>query len=85
MDIAVIATGGDPGHAPARPLYGETGFTLLPIARYFRLLSQTRCAELPGDFPVPAPSVGREAAGTLPPSGPPHACVRCAETARIPE
>ena len=38
MDVAVVETGGDPGHAPARALYGETGFTLLPIARYFRLL-----------------------------------------------
>jgi len=38
MDIAVVETGGDPGHAPARALYGETSFTLLPIARYFRLL-----------------------------------------------
>jgi GNAT superfamily N-acetyltransferase len=38
MDIAVIETGGDPGHAPARALYGNVGFTLLPIARYFRLL-----------------------------------------------
>ncbi len=37
MDIAVVETGGDPGHAPARSLYGEVGFTLLPIARYFRL------------------------------------------------
>jgi GNAT superfamily N-acetyltransferase len=38
MDIAVVETGGDPGHAPARALYGEAGFTALPIARYFRLL-----------------------------------------------
>ena len=38
MDIAVVETGGDPGHAPARALYGQAGFTLLPIARYFRLL-----------------------------------------------
>ena len=38
MDIAVVETGGDPGHASARALYGEAGFTLLPIARYFRLL-----------------------------------------------
>lgn len=38
MDIAVVETGGDPGHAPARALYGEVGFTPLPIARYFRLL-----------------------------------------------
>jgi GNAT superfamily N-acetyltransferase len=38
MDIAVVETGGDPAHAPARALYAEAGFTLLPIARYFRLL-----------------------------------------------
>ena len=38
MDIAVVETGGDPGHAPARGLYGDEGFTLLPIARYLRLL-----------------------------------------------
>jgi hypothetical protein len=39
MDIAVIETGGDPGHAPARAAYETAGFTLLPIARYFRLLA----------------------------------------------
>jgi hypothetical protein len=38
MDIAVFETGGDPGHAPARALYEEVGFTLLPIAPYFRML-----------------------------------------------
>ena len=38
MDIAVVETGGDPGHAPARGLYDECGFTLLPIARYFQLI-----------------------------------------------
>jgi GNAT superfamily N-acetyltransferase len=38
MDIAVVETGGDPGHAPARALYGDVGFVLLPIARYFRML-----------------------------------------------
>ena len=38
MNIAVVETGADPGHAPARALYGEADFTLLPIARYFRLL-----------------------------------------------
>jgi GNAT superfamily N-acetyltransferase len=38
MDIAVVETGGDFGHAPARELYEATSFTLLPIARYFRLL-----------------------------------------------
>ena len=38
MDIAVVETGGDPGHAPARAAYRAAGFTLLPIARFFRLL-----------------------------------------------
>jgi GNAT superfamily N-acetyltransferase len=38
MDIAVVETGGDPGHAPARAAYETAGFTLLPVARYFRLL-----------------------------------------------
>jgi len=40
MDIAVVETGGDPGHAPARRTYEAAGFTLLPIARYFHLLQQ---------------------------------------------
>ena len=39
MDIAVVETGGDPGHAPARAAYESAGFTVLPIARYFRLLN----------------------------------------------
>jgi GNAT superfamily N-acetyltransferase len=39
MDIAVVETGGDPGHAPARATYTAAGFTLLPIARYFQLLT----------------------------------------------
>jgi ribosomal protein S18 acetylase RimI-like enzyme len=38
MDVVVVETGGDPGHAPARGAYETAGFTLLPIARYFRLL-----------------------------------------------
>jgi GNAT superfamily N-acetyltransferase len=36
MDIAVVETGGDPGHAPARAAYEAAGFSLLPIARFFR-------------------------------------------------
>jgi len=36
MDIAVVETGGDPGHAPARAAYEASGFTLLPIARYLQ-------------------------------------------------
>jgi ribosomal protein S18 acetylase RimI-like enzyme len=38
MDIAVVETGGDPAHAPARAAYDATGLIRLPIARYFRLL-----------------------------------------------
>ena len=38
MDIAVVETGGDPGHAPARAAYDSAGFTPLPVTRYFRLL-----------------------------------------------
>lgn len=38
MSIAMVETGGDPGHAPARATYEQAGFTLLPIARYFKLL-----------------------------------------------
>jgi GNAT superfamily N-acetyltransferase len=38
MDIAAVGTGGDPGHAPARAAYEAFGFTLLPGARYLKLL-----------------------------------------------
>jgi GNAT superfamily N-acetyltransferase len=38
MDIAVVETGGDPGHAPARAAYEAASFTTLPITRYFRLI-----------------------------------------------
>ncbi len=36
--LAVIGTGGDPGHAPARRTYEAAGFTPLPLVRYYRLL-----------------------------------------------
>jgi ribosomal protein S18 acetylase RimI-like enzyme len=38
MRVAMVETGGDPGHAPARRTYEGAGFTLLPIARYFKNL-----------------------------------------------
>lgn len=38
MTVAMVETGGDPGHAPARATYEQAGFTLLPVARYFREL-----------------------------------------------
>ena len=38
MSIAMVETGGDDGHAPARRAYESSGFFLLPVARYFRAL-----------------------------------------------
>jgi GNAT superfamily N-acetyltransferase len=38
LPLAVVATGGDPGHAPARALYERHGFTGLPLVRYYRAL-----------------------------------------------
>ncbi|MDJ0634068.1 MAG: GNAT family N-acetyltransferase [Xenococcaceae cyanobacterium MO_188.B29] len=38
MSIAMVDTGGDPGHAPAHHTYEKAGFGLLPIARYFKKL-----------------------------------------------
>jgi ribosomal protein S18 acetylase RimI-like enzyme len=38
MSVAMVETGGDLGHAPARYIYEKVGFGLLPIARYFKKL-----------------------------------------------
>ncbi|WP_163507517.1 GNAT family N-acetyltransferase [Fodinicola acaciae] len=38
MRVAMVETGGDDGHAPARRLYEQAGFTQLPVARYFKKL-----------------------------------------------
>jgi GNAT superfamily N-acetyltransferase len=38
MSVAMVETGGDQGHAPARHTYEKLGFGLLPIARYFKKL-----------------------------------------------
>ena len=38
MRVAMVETGGDPGHAPARRVYARAGYTPLPVARYFRSL-----------------------------------------------
>lgn len=38
MEVAMVETGGDPGHAPARRTYEGQGFRLFPVARYFRKL-----------------------------------------------
>jgi GNAT superfamily N-acetyltransferase len=38
LPIAMIDTGGDPGHAPARRLYEQAGYRPMPIVRYFKAL-----------------------------------------------
>ena len=38
MQVAMVETGGDEGHAPARRIYEQAGFTQLPVARYFKKL-----------------------------------------------
>jgi GNAT superfamily N-acetyltransferase len=38
LRLAVVATGGDPGHAPARAAYEKAGFTALPLVRYYQPL-----------------------------------------------
>ncbi len=36
MKPAVVGTGGDPGHAPARRSYEKAGYRALPIVRYYQ-------------------------------------------------
>lgn len=38
MALAMVETGGDPGHAPARRTYEQSGFVRFPVARYFKKL-----------------------------------------------
>mgnify|MGYP006304558675 CR=1 FL=1 len=38
MAVAMVETGGDPGHAAARRTYEKAGFKVFPIARYFKKL-----------------------------------------------
>ena len=38
LPLAVVATGGDPGHAPARRVYERLGFVGLPLVRYYTRL-----------------------------------------------
>lgn len=38
MTVAMVETGGDPGHAAARRTYEKAGYIQLPIARYFKEL-----------------------------------------------
>ena len=36
MQLAVVGTGGDPGHAPARRSYEKAGYTALPLVQYYK-------------------------------------------------
>ena len=38
MLVAMVETGGDSGHAPARDTYEQAEFTMVPVARYFKAL-----------------------------------------------
>lgn len=38
ISVAMVETGGDRGHAPARHTYEKAGFSLFPVARYFKQL-----------------------------------------------
>ncbi|WP_020497164.1 GNAT family N-acetyltransferase [Sciscionella marina] len=38
MRVAMVETGGDPAHAPARRVYQNSGYTALPAVRFFELL-----------------------------------------------
>jgi GNAT superfamily N-acetyltransferase len=38
MRVAMVETGGDPGHAAPRRTYEKAGYVLLPVARYFKNL-----------------------------------------------
>jgi ribosomal protein S18 acetylase RimI-like enzyme len=40
LDLATVATGGDPGHAPARRTYEKAGFTAFPQVWYAKLLHE---------------------------------------------
>ena len=39
MKLAVVGTGGDDGHAPARRSYEKAGFIGLPLVRYYQALN----------------------------------------------
>jgi RimJ/RimL family protein N-acetyltransferase len=38
VGLAVVGTGGDPGHAAARRVYEKLGFVGLPLVRYYARL-----------------------------------------------
>lgn len=42
LDLAIVATGGDPGHAPARATYEKAGFIGCPQVWYAKILTPRR-------------------------------------------
>jgi hypothetical protein len=48
MKVAMVETGGDPGHAAARRTYEKAGCVLSPVARYFIEPVATRGRGAPG-------------------------------------
>jgi ribosomal protein S18 acetylase RimI-like enzyme len=36
MKLALVGTGGEPGHAPARRAYERAGYTALPLVNYYK-------------------------------------------------
>jgi ribosomal protein S18 acetylase RimI-like enzyme len=61
VGLAVVGTGGDPGHAPLRRVYEKAGFVGLPLVRYYASLDTDA-----GDLPV----VGERPGGQVPTKGP---------------
>jgi GNAT superfamily N-acetyltransferase len=61
MRVAVIGTGGDPGHAPARRVYERLGFRLFPSAQYFRALHPPESPRRGSRTRAPASNRQREA------------------------
>ena len=51
--LAVVGTGGDPGHAPARRVYEKVGFVGLPLVRYYARLDPDA-----GHKPAPGQGAG---------------------------
>ena len=56
--LAIVATGGDPGHAAARRTYEKAGFTGLPLVRYYARLDPQPPGPRPGGGSGPQPSPG---------------------------
>ncbi|MEI6403719.1 MAG: GNAT family N-acetyltransferase [Actinomycetota bacterium] len=71
ITLAVVSTGGDPGHAPARATYERNGFVAFPQVLYSMLLAPASDADshstvensTAGRRGEPSPSVAQSAAG----------------------